>query len=387
MILFEEEGSSVPAITMTEDVTNPARIKVVGVGGGGGNAVNRMIQAGIRGVDFIAANTDLQVLKVNRAAQKIQLGLSTSKGMGAGSNPEIGRTAALEDAERIAEALSGSDMVFVTAGMGGGTGTGAAPVVAKIASEAGALVVAIVSKPFAFEGRRKLRFAEEGIAELREYVDTLITIPNERLYAFVDRNITAWEAFKIADDVLRQAVQGISDLITVPGYVNVDFADVKTVMENMGMALMGTGTASGEHRAVEAAQKAISNPLLEEQSIQGARAILINVTGGEDLTLAEFNEACQIVQQAADDDANIIFGLVQDGAMKEQVKVSVIATGFDAPVAAARRVAAQAPERARLPLAEEILPEDSGYGVNLVNVRSPKDDIFDIPTFLRRQMD
>ena len=299
MILFEEEGSPVPSITIGEDVVNPARIKVVGVGGGGGNAVNRMIQAGIRGVEFIAANTDLQVLKVNRAAQKIQLGLATSKGMGAGSNPEVGRNAALEDAERIAEALSGSDMVFVTAGMGGGTGTGAAPVVAKIASEAGALVVAIVSKPFSFEGRRKLRFAEEGIAELREYVDTLITIPNERLYAFVDRNITAWEAFKIADDVLRQAVQGISDLITVPGYVNVDFADVKTVMENMGMALMGTGTATGEHRAVEAAQKAISNPLLEEQSIQGARAILINVTGGEDLTLAEFNEACQIVQQAA----------------------------------------------------------------------------------------
>ena len=387
MILFEDEGSTVPAITMTEDVTNPARIKVVGVGGGGGNAVNRMIQAGIRGVDFIAANTDLQVLKVNRAAQKIQLGLATSKGMGAGSNPEIGRTAALEDAERIAEALSGSDMVFVTAGMGGGTGTGAAPVVAKIASEAGALVVAIVSKPFAFEGRRKLRFAEEGIAELREYVDTLITIPNERLYAFVDRNITAWEAFKIADDVLRQAVQGISDLITVPGYVNVDFADVKTVMENMGMALMGTGTATGEHRAVEAAQKAISNPLLEEQSIQGARAILINVTGGEDLTLAEFNEACQIVQQAADDDANIIFGLVQDGGMKEQVKVSVIATGFDAPVAASRRVAVQSASRTPIPLPEDPLPEDHGYGVNLVNVRSPKDDIFDIPTFLRRQMD
>ena len=306
--------------------------------------------------------------------------------MGAGSNPDVGRTAALEDAERIAEALSGSDMVFVTAGMGGGTGTGAAPVVAKIASEAGALVVAIVSKPFAFEGRRKLRFAEDGIAELREYVDTLITIPNERLYAFVDRNITAWEAFKIADDVLRQAVQGISDLITVPGYVNVDFADVKTVMENMGMALMGTGTATGEHRAVEAAQKAISNPLLEEQSIQGARAILINVSGGEDLTLAEFNEACQIVQQAADDDANIIFGLVQDAAMKDQVKVSVIATGFDAPVAA-RRVAAQPSERVRLPLTEEILPEDSGYGVNLVNARSAKDDMFDIPTFLRRQMD
>ena len=386
MILFEDEGSTAPSITMGEEILTPARIKVVGVGGGGGNAVNRMIQAGIRGVEFIAANTDLQVLRVNRAAQKIQLGMATSKGMGAGSNPEIGRTAALEDAEKIAEALAGSDMVFVTAGMGGGTGTGAAPVVAKIASEAGALVVAIVSKPFSFEGQRKSRFAEAGIAELREYVDTLITIPNERLYAFVDRNITAWEAFRIADDVLRQAVQGISDLITVPGYVNVDFADVKTVMENMGMALMGTGTATGEHRAVEAAQKAISNPLLEEQSIQGARAILINVTGGEDLTLAEFNEACQIVQQAADDDANIIFGLVQDGAMKDQVKVSVIATGFDAPVAA-RRAAEKPVERTRLPLAEEAIPEDSGYGVNLVQTRSPKDDIFDIPTFLRRQMD
>ncbi|MHB1048365.1 MAG: cell division protein FtsZ [Thermoanaerobaculia bacterium] len=386
MILFEDEGSTAPSITLGEEILNPARIKVVGVGGGGGNAVNRMIQAGIRGVEFIAANTDLQVLRVNRAAQKIQLGMATSKGMGAGSNPEIGRTAALEDAEKIAEALAGSDMVFVTAGMGGGTGTGAAPVVAKIASEAGALVVAIVSKPFSFEGQRKSRFAEAGIAELREYVDTLITIPNERLYAFVERNITAWEAFRIADDVLRQAVQGISDLITVPGYVNVDFADVKTVMENMGMALMGTGTATGEHRAVEAAQKAISNPLLEEQSIQGARAILINVTGGEDLTLAEFNEACQIVQQAADDDANIIFGLVQDGAMKDQVKVSVIATGFDAPVAA-RRASEKPAERTRLPLAEEAIPEDSGYGVNLVQARSPKDDIFDIPTFLRRQMD
>jgi cell division protein FtsZ len=386
MILFEDEGSTAPAITMGEEILTPARIKVVGVGGGGGNAVNRMIQAGIRGVEFIAANTDLQVLRVNRAAQKIQLGISTSKGMGAGSNPEIGRTAALEDAEKIAEALAGSDMVFVTAGMGGGTGTGAAPVVAKIASEAGALVVAIVSKPFSFEGQRKSRFAEAGIAELREYVDTLITIPNERLYAFVERNITAWEAFRIADDVLRQAVQGISDLITVPGYVNVDFADVKTVMENMGMALMGTGTATGEHRAVEAAQKAISNPLLEEQSIQGARAILINVTGGEDLTLAEFNEACQIVQQAADDDANIIFGLVQDGGMKDQVKVSVIATGFDAPVAA-RRAAEKPVERTRLPLTEEPIPEDSGYGVNLVVSRNPKDDIFDIPTFLRRQMD
>jgi cell division protein FtsZ len=318
--------------------------------------------------------------------------------MGAGSNPEIGKNAALEDAEKISSMLTGSDMVFVTAGMGGGTGTGAAPIVARLASEAGALVVAIVSKPFAFEGRRKLRYAEDGIAELREYVDTLITIPNERLYSFVDRNVTTWEAFRIADDVLRQAVQGISDLITVPGIVNLDFADVKTVMENMGMALMGTGTASGEHRAVEAAQRAISNPLLEEQSIQGARAILINVTGGEDLTLAEVNEACAIIQQAADEEANVIFGLVLDRDMKDQVKISVIATGFDAPAAIASRRGASLPvspsgarasgerERAKT-VPEPLTPEDSGYGVNLLNARDPREEIFDIPTFLRRQMD
>lgn len=390
MILFDDDDKTSLPINLEEDAPPPARIKVVGVGGGGGNAVNRMIAAGIRGVDFIAANTDLQVLRVNRAASKIQLGTTTSRGMGAGANPEVGRNAALEDAERIAEALGSADMVFVTAGMGGGTGTGAAPVVARIASETGALVVAIVSKPFSFEGRRKLRFAENGIAELREYVDTLITIPNERLYAFVDRNVTTWEAFRIADDVLRQAVQGISDLITVPGVVNLDFADVKTVMENMGMALMGTGTASGEHRAVEAAQRAISNPLLEEQSIQGARAILINVTGGEDLTLSEVNEACAIIQQAADEDANVIFGLVQDKEMKDQVKISVIATGFDAPAPVGRRDSMSvnpAPRQERGKLPEPVVPEDNGYGINLMNARDPREDIFDIPTFLRRQMD
>ena len=263
--------------------------------------------------------------------------------------------------------------------------------------------MAIVSKPFSFEGRRKLRYAEDGIAELREYVDTLITIPNERLYSFVDRNVTTWEAFRIADDVLRQAVQGISDLITVPGVVNLDFADVKTVMENMGMALMGTGTASGEHRAVEAAQRAISNPLLEEQSIQGARAILINVTGGEDLTLAEVNEACAIIQAAADEEANVIFGLVLDKDMKDEVKISVIATGFDAPAALASRREVSLPvtpsgarqvvdrgerDRERPRTAPDVpSPEDHGYGVNLINVRDPREDIFDIPTFLRRQMD
>ncbi|MEO6325427.1 MAG: cell division protein FtsZ [Thermoanaerobaculia bacterium] len=417
MILFDDDARPSLPISLNEEAPTPARIKVVGVGGGGGNAVNRMIQAGIRGVEFIAANTDLQVLRVNRAPNKIQLGVNTSRGMGAGANPEMGRNAALEDAEQIAAMLAGSDMVFVTAGMGGGTGTGAAPVIARIASETGALVVSIVSKPFAFEGRRKLRFAEEGIAELREYVDTLITIPNERLYSFVDRNVTTWEAFRIADDVLRQAVQGVSDLITIPGVVNLDFADVKKVMENMGMALMGTGTASGEHRAVEAAQRAISNPLLEEQSIQGARAILINVTGGDDLTLAEVNEACAIIQAAADEDAEVIFGLVMDKDMKDQVKISVIATGFDAPAAFASRrdVALPVPsatrergerggpdrggpsdrdrndrgdrnERGRS-IPEPLSPEDSGYGVNLMNARDPREDIFDIPTFLRRQMD
>ena len=396
MILFDDPAPGSLPINLNEDGTPPARIRVIGVGGGGGNAVNRMIAAGIRGVDFIAANTDLQVLRVNRATVKLQLGLTTARGMGAGSNPEIGKNAALEDAERIAETLKGSDMVFVTAGMGGGTGTGAAPVVARIASEAGALVVAIVSKPFAFEGRRKLRFAEDGIAELREFVDTLITIPNERLYAFVDRNVTTWEAFRLADDVLRQAVQGISDLIVVPGEVNLDFADVKTVMENMGMALMGTGNASGEHRAVEAAQRAISNPLLEEQSIQGARAILINITGGDDLTMSEVGEACNVIQQAADEEANIIFGLVRDADLRDEVKISVIATGFDAPAALASRREVSLPvtpaggraERLR-PKGdvEPLAPEDSGYGVNLLVQKDPREDVFDIPTFLRRQMD
>jgi len=390
-MILGTDDKKMPSILLEEETLPPARIKVVGVGGGGGNAVNRMIQAGIRGVDFIAGNTDLQVLRVNRAGTKIQLGEAISRGMGAGANPEVGKNAALESSERIAEVLTGADMVFVTAGMGGGTGTGAAPVVARIAAETGALVVAIVSKPFGFEGRRKMRVAEDGIAELREYVDTLITIPNERLYAFVDRNVTTWEAFRIADDVLRQAVQGISDLITVPGVVNLDFADVKAVMENMGMALMGTGEATGEHRAVEAAQKAISNPLLEEQSIQGARAILINVTGGEDLTLAEVNEACQIIQQAADDDANVIFGLVQDSALKDRVKISVIATGFDAPAALhGRREAyapSPAPSRSRRAAAEPLTPDDQGFGVNLINHKDPREDYYDIPTFLRRQMD
>jgi len=393
MIEFVDNNRTLP-ISLDEDAPPPARIKVIGVGGGGGNAVNRMIEVGIRGVDFVAANTDLQALRRNKAATKIQLGVSTSRGLGAGANPDVAKNAALEDAEEIARVVSGADMVFVAAGMGKGTGTGAGPVIAKIASESGALVVAIVTKPFETEGIKRMRIAEQGIAEMREYVDTLITIPNERLYTFVDRNLPIAKALEIADDVLRQAVQGISDLINETGFFNVDFADVKAVMENMGMALMGTGTASGENRAVEAAQRAIANPLLEEQSIQGARAILINVTGGDDLTMPEFYEACNIVKRAADEEANIIQGLVIKAEMRGEVKISVIATGFDAPasLAARRQVALAATppaktDRKSRSVPEPVFPEDSGYGVNLMNVKDPKEDYFDIPTFLRRQMD
>jgi len=307
-----------------------ARIKVVGVGGGGGDALNTMILAGLTGVDFIAANTDCQELQHNRAAGKIQLGAQVTKGLGAGANPEIGKQAALEDTDRILEALSGADMIFITTGMGGGTGTGAAPIIASLAAELGSLTVAVVTKPFAFEGKRRRVQAEQGIRALRDTVDTLITIPNERLLNFVERATSLNEAFKIADDILRQAVQGISDLITVPGEINLDFADVKTIMHGMGMALMGTGVSSGEHRAVEAAQRAISSPLLEEASIEGAKGVLINVTGGPDMTLFEVHEAASIIQEAADEEANIIFGTVIDPKMKDELKVTVIATGFDA---------------------------------------------------------
>jgi cell division protein FtsZ len=288
MILFEDQEmeSGLP-ITLEEAEALAAKITVVGVGGGGGNAVNRMIDCRMRGIEFIAGNTDLQALRGCRAAVKMQLGASLTRGLGAGGDPEIGRKSALEDTERILELLDGADMVFLTAGMGGGTGTGALPIIASLASELGSLTVAVVTKPFAFEGRRRMELAERGIEELRGAVDTLITIPNERLLNFVERGTPLTEAFRIADDVLRQAVQGISDLITVPGEVNVDFADVKTIMTGMGMALMGTGVAKGESRALEAAQRAISSPLLEETSIEGAKGVLINISGGRDLTLHE----------------------------------------------------------------------------------------------------
>jgi cell division protein FtsZ len=306
-----------------------ARIKVVGVGGGGGNAVNQMIEMGIEGVQFLVTNTDLQSLKNSRASIKLQIGEKLTRGLGVGGDPEKGRQSALEDTEKIIEALEGADMVFITAGLGGGTGTGAAPIIASLATELGALTVAVVTKPFRFEGRRRQRQAEQGLGELRECVDTVITIPNERLLNAISRATPILESFKFADDVLRQAVQGISDIITVPGLINVDFADVKTIMEGMGMALMGTGSATGENRALEATQRAISSPLLEEASIEGAKGLLVNVTGGTDLTLFEVNEAMSIIHDSADPDANIIFGAVLDERLADEMRITVIATGFD----------------------------------------------------------
>jgi len=314
-------------ICFNEEARNDARIKVIGVGGGGNNAVNRMIDSGMEHIEFIVANTDLQALRMSRAATKIQLGVKLTNGLGAGANPEIGRKAALEDSDKIIEVLEGADMIFVTAGLGGGTGTGAAPIIASLASEMGALTVAVVTKPFAFEGKRRMQQAERGISELMESVDTTIVIPNEKLLA-VAENAGFFESFRIADDILRQGVQGISDIITIPGIINRDFADVKAIMAGMGYAVMGTATAAGEHRTVEAAQRAIASPLLEAGAIDGARGILINITGSNSLKLAEVQQACTIIQGAAHEDANIIFGAVLDEKMKDSVKITVIATGF-----------------------------------------------------------
>jgi cell division protein FtsZ len=318
-------------ILLQEDLPRTgARIKVVGVGGGGGNAVNRMISSGLSDVEFIVANTDAQALQTNAAPLKIQIGQDLTKGLGAGADPSVGRAAALEDTDTLLEMLSGADMVFVTTGLGGGTGTGAAPVIASLASQIGALTVAVVTKPFRFEGRKRSEAAELGLAELGESVDTMIVIPNERLLATVDKATSMSAAFATADDVLRQAIQGISDLILMPGLINLDFADVRTIMARMGMAIMGTGVATGEDRARLAATAAISSPLLEEASVKGARGVIINITGGPDLTLTEVSEASDIVHSAAHEDANIIFGAVIDQKMTGKVKITVIATGFDA---------------------------------------------------------
>jgi cell division protein FtsZ len=329
-----------------DEIPHGARIKVIGVGGGGNNAVNRMIAANVVGVEFIAANTDVQALQVSNAPVKLQLGVKLTSGLGAGANPDVGRRAALEDSDKIIEALEGADMVFVTAGLGGGTGTGAAPVIASLASEMGALTVAVVTRPFAFEGKRRMQQAERGMQELLESVDTVIVIPNEKLLA-VAKDAGFFESFRIADDVLRQGVQGISDIITIPGVINRDFADVKTTMAGMGYAVMGTGVRSGANRAVEAAMAAMASPLLEAGAIDGARGILINITGSSSLKLSEVNEASSIIQNAAHEDANIIFGAVQDESMGDEVKITVIATGFKHQ---------EMPQRRERMLAEATLP-------------------------------
>jgi cell division protein FtsZ len=323
-------------ISFNDEPKNDAKIKVIGVGGGGGNAVNRMIDAGVEGIEFIVANTDLQALRMSHAPVKLQLGVKLTNGLGAGANPEVGRKAALEDSDKIIEALEGADMVFVTTGLGGGTGTGAAPIIASLASEMGALTVAVVTKPFSFEGKRRMQQAERGISELMESVDTTIVIPNEKLLA-VAEDAGFFESFRIADDILRQGVQGISDIITIPGIINRDFADVKTIMSGMGYAVMGTASAAGAKRTIEAAQRAIASPLLEAGAIDGARGILINITGSTSLKLAEVQQACSIIQNAAHEDANIIFGAVMDEKMKDAVKITVIATGFREVTSGRRR--------------------------------------------------
>ena len=365
IITFEPEPSA-----------NGANIKVIGIGGGGGNAVNRMIQAGIEGVQFLVANTDLQALKNSRASVKLQIGERLTKGLGAGGDPEIGRQSALEDTEKIIEALEGADMVFITTGLGGGTGTGAGPIIASLATELEALTVAVVTKPFRFEGRRRHRQAETGMNELRECVDTLITIPNDRLLSAVSKGTPFLESFRLADDVLRQAVQGISDIITVPGLINVDFADVKTIMAGMGMALMGTGSATGDNRALEATQRAISSPLLEEASIEGAKGLLINITGGLDLTLFEVNEAMSIIHDSADQDANIIFGAVLDERLEDEMKITVIATGFERAAVAAEPLRSYAAQQDRTGTTDSRgVPPD------------PRREDLNVPAFIRKKAD
>ena len=406
--MTDKENNSDVRIQFHEDARNLAKIKVIGVGGGGGNAVNRMINARLEGVDFVAANTDLQALQMCQAAVKIQLGVKLTQGLGAGANPETGRKAALEDSDKIIEALEGADMVFVTAGLGGGTGTGAAPIIASLASEMCALTVAVVTKPFAFEGKRRLQQAERGLAELIDSVDTMIVIPNEKLLA-VAQNAGFFESFRIADDILRQGVQGISDIITIPGIINRDFADVKAIMAGMGYAVMGTATAKGERRAVDAAQRAIASPLLEAGAIDGARGILINITGSSSLKLAEVNEASTIIQSAAHEDANIIFGAVLDEKMKDEVKITVIATGFKtdqpqkreratsstaAAIAQARTTSSYTPStgvRAPAPAgARAATPQRETPSLDAVkeNVKSNfEQDDLDVPAFIRKRQD
>jgi len=385
------------------DRSNSARLKVIGCGGAGGNAVNRMIGAGLRGVEFIVANTDMQALAQSLAPTRIQIGVNTTRGLGSGGDPQTGRRSAEEDEAAITDAVADADMVFITAGMGGGTGTGSAPVVARLARQAGALTVAVVTKPFQFEGRRRLRQADEGLSELRNEVDTLLVIPNERLLSVVDKTTALSEAFSVADNVLLQATKGISELVTVPGLVNLDFADVKSIMACRGNALMGTGKGTGPNRAVDAASQAVSSPLLEDVSIHGAEGVLVNITGGRDLTLHEVNEAAQVVTQAAGDDANVIFGAVIDPSLDGDLLITVVATGFGAHGANMRLVERMhrpqplavvngAPAPAEVAAGQG---QDAGRGSGWPR-REPRPqwgrsssraDSLEVPTFLRRNMD
>ena len=387
--MASESKNSDLRVDFSDDLREGAKIKVIGVGGGGGNAVNRMIAADVQGVDFLVANTDAQALQASKAPVKIQLGAKLTKGLGSGGNPEIGRRAALEDTDKIIEVLEGADMVFVTSGLGGGTGTGGAPIVASLAREMGALTVAVVTKPFAFEGKRRMMQAEGGLAELSQAVDTVICIPNERLMQFVDKGTSFFEAFRIADDILRQGVQGISDIITITGIINRDFADIKAIMEGMGYAVMGTAVASGENRAVEATNRAIASPLLEDASINGAQGILLNITGSSKLTLYEVHEASTIVQKAAAENANIIFGAVEDEGMGDAVKVTVIATGIKADRMGLKALPALSPavrtaqQSVRALLAKkEKLPVETPPAQ--VTSEISQDDL-EVPAFIRRR--
>ena len=377
-----------------KDLVSTAKIKVIGIGGAGGNAVNTMISYNLRGVEFITANTDAQALGASASAIKIQLGAGVTKGLGAGSDPDIGRQAALEARELLCENLQGSDMVFITAGLGGGTGTGGAPIAAEIAREMGALTVAVVTKPFLFEGKKRNGQAEAGIAELRKTVDTLIIVPNQRLLSLGGREISLLDAFRKADDILYHAVKGISDLIMVPGLINLDFADVKKIMSQMGLALMGTGTAGGENRAVEAAQKAISSPLLEDNTIQGARGVLLNITGGPSMTLHEINEASSMIQAEVHEDAIIIFGTVVDESMGDEIRITVIATGFESAVSAARADVASLGGFRRTPgniavptFIRNEKPADALPPLKTDTAEYDGRPDLEIPTFLRRQAD
>ncbi|HEY5497266.1 MAG TPA: cell division protein FtsZ [Syntrophales bacterium] len=373
---------------------NTARIKVIGIGGGGGNAVNTMISYNLKGVDFIVANTDTQALGASISPIKVQLGAEATKGLGAGANPDVGKQAAIEAKDRLREHLEGADMVFITAGLGGGTGTGGAPVIAEICKELGVLTVAVVTKPFQFEGKRRNYQAEEGIDELRRIVDTLIVVPNQRLLSLGGRNLSLLDAFKKADDILYHAVKGISDLIIIPGLINLDFADVKNTMSSMGLAMMGTGTASGENRAIEAAQRAISSPLLEDNSIQGAHGVLLNITGGPDMSLFEVNEASSLIQAEAHEDANIIFGTVIDETMGDEIRITVIATGFEDLTRRKNNLVNMASmgghKREDLSKPAYLRKErsiDQMATVKMGVIEDNDDPDLEIPTFLRRQAD